>query len=398
MTVQSSGAIHAIAVHAVDSLPVQSMEIAAFAIDAPRTGDRLPGRGLEINGWVIGRGDNVVGVRIVSPRATSRIHPLDVRRPDVAADYPDMPGAEASGFSFWSPVDPGPEEHSWDFTVEAVLENGRTRPLAKIHGSARLEHRTAEAGHRPAFGPDFAIIGTQRGGTTSLHAYLNAHPLVTTPATKELHFLTDRYERGPDWYVGQFPSSLPIGALTGEATPYALFHPRSHFRLREVAPAARIIVLLRNPVDRAYSHYRLERARDNEPLSFAEAISAEKSRLAGEEERLLADDAYVSAAHNHASYLSRGDYTPQLERWFTTFPREQFLILRSEDLYERPGESVDRVMSFLELPSIGLRSFAAHNRADGPPLDVTIRSRLAKHFAPRNDRLAELLGWDLSWP
>jgi len=397
VTLSSPGAIHTIAVRAVDRFPVQSAEIAAFAIDDPRAGDRIPGRGLEINGWVIGRGESVVGVRTVSPHAISRNYPLEVRRPDVAADYPEIPSAGASGFSFWSPVDSGPEEHPWDFTIEAVLDSGRTIPLAKVQGAALLERRPSQPGHRPVFGPDFAIMGTQRGGTTSLHAYLSAHPLVATPATKELHFLTDRYGRGPDWYAGQFPSSLPAGALTGEATPYAIFHPRSPHRLLEVAPAASIIVLLRNPVDRAYSHYRLERSRGHEPLSFAEALAAEQTRLAGEEQRLVADDTYVSHMHNHASYLSRGDYAPQLERWFNAFPREQFLILRSEDLYERPAETFDRVTSFLGLPSITADSFTAHNRTEGPPLDETIRGRLETQFAPRNRRLAALVGWDSAW-
>ncbi len=395
MTERSSGGLHTLAVHSVNGYPGTDGSVAAFAIDAPRAGDRLPGLGLEVNGWVIGRHEGIVGVRTVAAGAPSHLHPLDVRRPDVAADYPDHPAAGNSGFSFWAPVDT--DAGSWTFQIEAVFAGGRSIPLATIQGAALLEQPRFPPGHRPVWGPDFVIIGTQRGGTTSLHAYLGAHPLVTTPVTKELHYLTDRYERGSDWYAGQFPSSLQRGALTGEATPYALFHPRSPHRLRDVAPAARIIVLLRNPVDRAYSHYRLERSRENESLSFTEALAAEQSRLAGEEQRLAADDTYVSHVHNHASYLSRGDYAPQLEGWFSAFPRERFLILRSEDLYECPEESFARVTSFLELPSLATVSFTAHNRGEGPPLDETIRGRLMQHFAPRNDRLTELLGWDPAW-
>ena len=152
-----------------------------------------------------------------------------------------------------------------------AIETGRSRsrrswPAENPSESPRSGDDVAEEpyvpspGNRAVTAPDFVIIGTQRGGTTSLHAYLGAHPQVQTPATKELHFITDRYERGLDWYLGQFPAELAPDVITGEATPYALFHPLAPRRLREIAPAARLIALLRNPVDRAYSQYLLERS------------------------------------------------------------------------------------------------------------------------------------------
>jgi len=245
--------------------------------------------------------------------------------------------------------------------------------------------------------PDFVIIGTQRGGTTSLHAYLSAHPHVSTPTTKELHFVTDRYERGLDWYLGQFPAGLPPSVITGEATPYALFHPLAPRRLREVAPAARLIVLLRNPVDRAYSHYRLERSRGDETLDFATALDAEPQRLEGEEARLARDPASASDPHKHASYMARGEYARQLERWLEVFPREQILVIRSEDLYEKTAETFASVAQFLGISSEVPIPFTAHNQTSGPPLDPAIILRLSRHFAPLNARLADLLGWDPGW-
>jgi hypothetical protein len=369
--------------------------IAAFAIDTPRTGDRLPGAGLEINGWAIARESPVLGVRVVANGSAGRTYPLDVRRPDVAKDYPGFAYAAESGFSFWAPL--AEQGGSWRMTVEAILSDESPTALCEIHGHSRYELRTARDGSRLITAPDFVIIGTQRGGTTSLHAYLSAHPNVTTPPTKELHFLTDRFARGRDWYRGQFPSQLPLGKITGEATPYALFHPASPARLHAVAPAAKLIVLLRNPVDRAYSHYLLEASRGHETLSFADALAAEPSRLAGEDVKLLADSSYVSATHNHASYLSRGDYALQLERWFDIFPREQFLILRSEDLYDRTAEAFAQVTSFLGLPPAPAASFGAHNRTSGPPLDPIIRKHLSQHFASLNKNLGKLLGWKEAW-
>ena len=382
----------------VDSLalhPPDPADITAFAIDQPRPGDRSRGLGLEVNGWIIGRDGPVRGVRVFSSAQPSALFPLDVRRPDVAADYPDDPHAGTSGFSTWASIDP--IERDWQIAVEAVLSNGEPVRIAQIRGRVGDELHVPSPGKRAITAPDFFIIGAQRGGTTSLHAYLGAHPQVETPATKELHFITDRHERGLDWYLGQFPTGLAADAITGEATPYALFHPLAPRRLREIAPAARLIALLRNPIDRAYSHYLLERSSGHETLDFAAALDAEQKRLDGEEARLVREPTYASAPHKHASYVARGDYARQLESWFTVFPREQILVIRSEDLYERSEETFARVAQFLGINFTAPIPFMAHNRSSGPPLDPAIRDRLSRHFAPLNARLADLLGWDPGW-
>jgi hypothetical protein len=382
----------------VDSLVVIAPDpavITAFAIDQPRPGDRSPGSGLEITGWVIGREGPIRGIQTSSSDQQSTVHPLAVRRPDVGADYPDQPDAGFSGFSAWVAIDP--RERVWQIDVDAVLADGETAGIAQIRGRVVDDASVPSPGTRVITAPDFVIIGTQRGGTTSLHAYLSAHPQVMTPATKELHYLTDRHERGLDWYLGQFPQVLPPNVITGEATPYALFHPLAPRRLREIAPAAKSIVLLRNPVDRAYSHFLLERSRGEETLDFAAALDAELERLDGEEARLARDPAYVSHSHKHASYVARGDYARQLERWFALFPREQILVIRSEDLYERRAEAFTRVAEFLAIDPNVTIPFTAHNQTSGSPLDPAIRRRLSQHFAPFNARLADLLGWDLDW-
>jgi hypothetical protein len=369
--------------------------IIAFAIDQPRPGDRSPGPGLEVNGWVIGREAPVRGIHISSSGQDSFVHPLGVRRPDVAADYPDHLHAGSSGFSAWASIDP--RARAWQVDIDAVLADGGTAGLARIRGRVAEDAYIPGPGNRVVAAPNFVIVGTQRGGTTSLHAYLSAHSQVITPATKELHFLTDRYERGLDWYLGQFPRELPPNVITGEATPYALFHPLAPQRLLEIAPAARSIVLLRNPVDRAYSHFFLERSRGDETLDFTTALDAEMERLDGEEARLARDPTYVSGPHKHASYVARGEYARQLERWFEVFPRDQILVIRSEDLYERSAEALTQVADFLAIDPDVTIPFTAHNQTSGPPLDPTIRHRLSDHFAPLNAQLADLLGWDPGW-
>ena len=382
----------------VDSLEFDSPDpatIVAFAIDQPRPGDRSPGPGLEVSGWVIGRNASVRGLRTSSSGQDRVVHPLGVRRPDVAADYPDHPHAGSSGFSAWVSIDP--RGRIWHIDIDAVLADGGTTGLAQIRGRVADDAFRPDPGNRVVAAPDFIIIGAQRGGTTSLHAYLSAHPQVVTAATKELHFLTDRYERGLDWYLGQFPRQLPPHVITGEATPYALFHPLAPQRLLEIAPEAKAIVLLRNPVDRAYSHFLLERSRGDETLDFTAALDAEMERLNGEEARLASDPTYVSDLHKHASYVARGEYARQLERWFHVFPRAQILVVRSEDLYERSAQALTQVMEFLAIdPDVPI-PFTTRNQTSGPPLDPAISRRLSNHFAPLNARLADLLGWDPDW-
>ncbi len=372
-----------------------SNSLLAFAIDSPNAGDRFFGQGFEIHGWVIAPDAPVQGVRTLGSDEGNVLSPLTERRPDVAADYPAIPHAKTSGFLLWVPIDPA--RKTWDVAIEAVLASGAVVRLAELSGTTGIETLFASPGTRLIGAPDFVIIGTQRGGTTSLHAYLSAHPRIETPATKELHYFTDRFERGRDWYLGQFPVELRQESLSGEATPYALFHPLAPRRLEMTAPGAKLIALLRNPIDRAYSHYLLARSRGDEPLDFCAALNAEDERLAGEEVALRGDPTYRGDAHKNLSYLARGDYATQLERWFALFPRDQFIVLRSEDFFEETAESLARVTEFLEIPPVVDIPLAAHNRTTGPPLEPAIRDRLRERFAARNARLADLLGWNPGW-
>lgn len=259
--------------------------------------------------------------------------------------------------------------------------------------------------------PDFLIIGTQRGGTTSLYHYLTQHPYVATASVKEVHFYDKNFRKGMWWYRAHFPTSLerqftksmrqqPF--VTGEASPYYLIHPLAPKRVAQTLPHIKLIALLRNPVDRAYSHYLLQRWSDTESLSFADAIAREQDRIAEESARIAQDPAYNSHGHQHYSYLARGLYAEQLQRWLEFFPRDQFLILKSEDLYEDPLAVLKETLAFLDVPSTGtLRKddYTQMNhmpRVDGG-LDPELRKHLSAYFAPHNARLYELLGRDFGW-
>ena len=246
--------------------------------------------------------------------------------------------------------------------------------------------------------PDFVIIGAQRGGTTSLYRYLVAHPNFAPAAKKELHFFDNRFDLGIAWYTAQFPRPTPERPVTGEATPYYLFHPHAPRRLAALMPAAKLIVLLRNPVDRAYSHYQHEVRRGNETLTFEEAIAAQDERLRGEQERMLADETYRSRAHQRFSYLARGRYLDQLRVWFDRFPRDRFLILKSEDFYRNPVATVRHATDFLGLPRAPLVDRRAYNDEPYAPMRPETRRRLEEHFREPNRELAAALGDHFTWP
>jgi hypothetical protein len=245
--------------------------------------------------------------------------------------------------------------------------------------------------------PHFLIIGAQRSGTTSLYAYLTQHPLVVPAVRKEVRYFDRHFANGIDWYRAQLRADAASGRQTGEATPYYLFHPLVPGRVAACAPRVKLVVLLRNPVDRAHSHFQHEVRRGFETLSFDAAIAAEPERLADETERILADDRYPAFNHLHYSYLARGHYAVQLRTWLAEFPRDQLLVLESEGFYRDPGAAVGQVCAFLGLPRIELGTFAVHNGAAYPPMAEATRRRLSDHFAAANRELVELLGVAFSW-
>jgi hypothetical protein len=282
-------------------------------------------------------------------------------------------------------------------------------PAKLLARNRHLRHATSRA----RILPSYLIIGAQRAGTTSLFDNLCRHPDVAAPTAskdevfwaKELHFFDDRFWRGVDWYRAFFPlaSSRSVARLrgadliTGEASPSYLFHPGVPARVAATLPGVRLIALLRDPVERAYSHYQLMHRKGIEKLSFEDALAAEEERLAGEEERILADPRYASHNYRNYSYVLRGLYADQLEHWFEHFPREQILVLRAEDFFARPAEIYADVLVFLGLRPWKVHDFARRNRAAYQPIDPALRARLTARFAEPNARLARLLNRDFAW-
>jgi hypothetical protein len=286
-----------------------------------------------------------------------------------------------------------------------------TAPGAAVRTAAKRTFRaagTVTAPLRP--GPDVIVIGAKRGGSTSLHRYLLDHPSVlpTFPRAEHVkgtYWFTDHQDRSEAWYRSHFPTVITRAAVrrrTGaavalESTPYYLYHPLAPARARAAVPDAHVVVALRNPVERAWSHWKERRANDDEPLSFPEALAAEPSRTRGETARLLADPQAVSAPHRHHSYLDQGRYAEPLRRWFAAYGRDRVHVIVCDDLFAEPAKVVGELYRALGLPHHDLRDTRVHNEAAEAPMDADTRAWLDRQYRDEIVELEELLGRSLPW-
>lgn len=253
--------------------------------------------------------------------------------------------------------------------------------------------------------PDFLIIGAQKCGTSSLHDLLSQHPDIAPPIHKEVHYFDLNYHRGRSWYEGHFKSAMADRdagkrrRMTFETTPYYVFHPRVPALLARDLPGVRLILLLRDPVERAFSHYRMEVRYGIEKLSFEEALDAEEERLRGAEDMLVADVDSHCFNHQQFSYVARGRYVEQVRRFYRYFPADRMLVIRTEDLAARPLQTLRQVHDFLgirEVDPTDLQPRAVFN--PDIPMRTETRLRLRSYFHPFNRDLADLLDWTDNWP
>lgn len=271
------------------------------------------------------------------------------------------------------------------------------------------------ASQRPL--PDFLIIGAKRGGTTSLYYDLlkvpQIVPLFPSPehlpkaaATKGIHFFDSEYSRGMRWYRSHMPTRASrrrhekrIGkrVIVGEASPYYLFHPLAAERSFAALPKAKLILILRDPVQRTYSHWKERRRSNAEPLEFLEALDAEPKRLEGEEERLVADPGYRSYAHEQQSYLSQSRYARALRRWADLYGMENILVIPSEEYYGDQTAVVAQVATFLGVDPGGVEAGERRNAATGGKMPADIAERLRGELSADIAELEQMIGRRLPW-
>jgi hypothetical protein len=255
--------------------------------------------------------------------------------------------------------------------------------------------------------PGFLIVGAQRCGTTTMYHALSQHPQVLKPILhKGVHYFDESYGRGIGWYRGHFPlrararrAAGPGGAagMTFESSPYYMFHPLAAQRIARDLPGVKLIVLVRDPVERAYSAHAHESARGYEREPFERALELEPSRLAGEAARMVADPTYASHSYQHHAYRARGRYIEQLERLGELVGRGRIHVVDSAAFWADPEPSFRALLDFLGLPHYGGIAFERHNARSRSPMADSVRKELREHFRPYDERLAGWLGGEPSW-
>jgi hypothetical protein len=250
------------------------------------------------------------------------------------------------------------------------------------------------------------IVGGQRCGTTTLFKALSQHRAFVGPTLRKgVHYFDLNHEESLDWYRGHFPTKSSVeslqhqtdgGVVVGESSPYYLWHPLAAQRIGRTLPGVRVVALLRDPVERAYSAHAHELARGFEVESFERALELEPERLDGEEQRLASGQISRSMAQQHQAYVKRGEYIDQLERMAAAVGRDHMLVLDSADFWAQPEQNWPAVTSFLGLSEQRV-VLEQHNARSRAPMSPELRRRLEEHYAAFDDRLARWWGRTPSW-
>jgi Sulfotransferase domain len=255
--------------------------------------------------------------------------------------------------------------------------------------------------------PSFVMVGAQRSGTTSLYRALMAHPLVL-PAVhhKQVNYFDLNYACGPEWYRAHFPlrsvarlrtRGYGREPVTFEASGYYMFHPLAARRLVRDLPDVKVLMMLRDPVERAYSAYQHEFARGFETEPFARALELEDERVEPESRRMTIDPAFAGFSHRHHAYRRRGQYAQQLRPFLEGLGESQVLVVESADFFSEPEREYRRVTDFLGLPPFAPRRFDTYNSRPRSPMSDATRLELRQHFEPHDEDLVQLLGRPVSW-
>ena len=256
--------------------------------------------------------------------------------------------------------------------------------------------------------PDFSIIGAQKGGTTSLYYLITKHSDIAPARNKEIHYFAKNYRFGEQWYRSNFPTNLTKNRfykktgrklLTVDATPGYIFHPMAPNRMKKILPNIKLIVILRNPIDRAYSHYHYNIRYGYDTLtSFENAIELSKKRCAREKEWIIRELDFDYNQYLKHAYLAKGIYADQLQNWFKYYNKKQFLFLTTEDFYKNTQHVLDQAFNFLGLNPSKIGNLKKYNVGNyKEKMNEDTRKSLIEYFKPHNERLYKLLQRDFDW-
>ena len=272
-----------------------------------------------------------------------------------------------------------------------------------VRGAAR-RYGTATAGLRML--PDFLVVGAQRCGTTTLYRLLAEHPAVVRPLFhKGIGYFDLAYGKPWNWYRGHFPiRSLAALRTRGDGPPmtfdssgYYMYHPLGADRIARSMPDVKVVVLVRDPVDRAHSAHKHEQARGFEDLPFEAAVECEQERIAGEADRMRRDPSYQSFHHRHHSYLARGRYAEQIVALREALSPDQLFVIDANRFFADPVEQFGHLQDWLGLPAYRPGHVEQANARPRAPMPATLRGQLTAYFDEPDTQLTRILGAVPSW-
>lgn len=278
--------------------------------------------------------------------------------------------------------------------VRSTLKSAATkaRPLYLAAGERTAVYRMT---------PAFIMIGASRSGTTTLFHSFGTHPEIARPPLhKGVRYFDLNYDKGWDWYRAHFPLRTPwrSGKRAFEASGYYLYHPLVPERMAADLPQIKLVAMVRDPVERAFSAWKHESARGFEDLPLSAALDAEDERLATAAQELARDPFANPHSLRHHSHRTRGEYIDQFERYLQYVDRSNLHVVVSERFFADPEQEYAQVLEFLGLPVVmPAEGFAKENARPSKPMPEDDRLRLAEHFQPYNDRLEKFLGYPLPW-
>jgi len=251
--------------------------------------------------------------------------------------------------------------------------------------------------------PDFFVIGVVRSGTTSLYHYLGQHPSIKRASYDELGYFDDNYHLGRNWYKSLFPTQYTKQKiqkkygkfLTYDVTPFYIYNPLVVKRIFEDFPNAKIIANLRNPIDRAYSNYTIAFQDGDITSTFEEVIQSEIDEIEKSKSKLNDKSFLVDIFYE--KILARGFYVDQLKIWYDTFPKDQLLMISSEDFGKQTDNVLKEIFEFLDVPYVKIKDFKKQNERKYLPMKNETRKLLVDYFKPHNKELFEFLGKKFEW-
>ena len=240
--------------------------------------------------------------------------------------------------------------------------------------------------------PSFIIAGAQKSGTTSLYAWLTRHPQIIAPVKKEIYFFNNAelFNKGISWYKSFYPLSFRRG-FSIDATANTFESENAAQRVKQLLPEAKVIIILRNPVDRAFSHFHMAVKLGFEKTSFEHALSLEEKRIS-EGKHLVHNYFYQRLA-----YRTKGIYADQLQPWLNHFPSHQLLVLQGELLFHEPKNTYESIQRFLGLEINFPQRFEARNQGETGAMNADIRKDLEAFYRPHNEKLYKLINKTYDW-